>query len=94
MKNLLRIEWVKTWNYTGFKVIIVLHALLFLLVAFVISQVDITVPGFSVKKIYQFPNVWSTFSWLANRYRADLFYPDRDVIFLHKTADTREANSL
>ncbi len=65
MKNLLRIEWVKTWNYTGFKVIIILHALLFLLVAFVISQVDITVPGFNVRKIYQFPNVWATFSWLA-----------------------------
>ena len=66
MKKLLKIELVKTLNYASFKVILILHFLLFLLVIFVASQIEITVPGFNMKNLFQFPHVWESFSWMAS----------------------------
>ena len=66
MKKLLKIELVKTLHYASFKVILILHFLLFLLVIFVTSQIEITVPGFNIKNLFQFPHVWESFSWMAS----------------------------
>ena len=66
MKKLFKIELVKNLNYSSFKVILILHYLLFLLVIFVSSQIDISVPGFTMKNLFQFPHVWESFSWMAS----------------------------
>lgn len=66
MKKLLQIELVKIWNYASFRVILILHFLLFLLVIFVSSKIDISVPGLTVKNLFQFPHVWEFFSWIAS----------------------------
>jgi len=66
MKKLFKIELVKILNYSSFKVILILHFLLFLLVIFVSSQIDISVPGFTMKNLFQFPHVWKSFSWMAS----------------------------
>lgn len=66
MKKLFKIELVKILNYSSFKVILILHFLLFLLVIFVSSQIDISVPGFTMKNLFQFPHVWESFSWMAS----------------------------
>lgn len=49
-----------------FRVLILLHLILFFLVVTVTSQLDITVPGFSTYNLYQFPNVWEFFPWIAS----------------------------
>ncbi len=66
MKQLFKIELVKIWNYASFRVILILHFLLFLLVLFVSSQIDISVPGVTVKNFFQFPHVWESFAWIAS----------------------------
>ena len=66
MRKLFKIELIKTINYVSFKVIIALHFILFLLVIFVASQVDVSVPGFRMKNLFQFPHVWSSFAWVAS----------------------------
>ncbi len=65
MKKLLQIEWIKAKNYTSFRLFVLMHFILFLLVLFIGSRIDISVPGFSVRKVYQFPYVWESFPWLA-----------------------------
>ena len=62
MKRLLGIEWAKVSSYSLFRVILILNTVLFLLVIFVSSRIDISVPGFSWRNIYRFPNVWSSFA--------------------------------
>jgi ABC-2 type transport system permease protein len=66
MKKLLKIELVKILNYSSFKVILILHFLLFLLVIFVASQIEISFPGFTMKNLFQFPHVWESFAWMAS----------------------------
>jgi ABC-2 type transport system permease protein len=66
MKKLIKIELIKTLNYASFKVIIALHFILFLLVIFITSQIDISVPGFRMKNLFQFPHVWSSFAWVSS----------------------------
>ncbi len=65
MKKLIQIEWIKARNYASFRLFVLMHFILFLLVLFIGSRIDISVPGFSVRKVYQFPYVWSSFTWLA-----------------------------
>ncbi len=66
MKKLFKIELIKIWNYASFRVILILHFLLFLLVIFVSSQIDISVPGLTMKNLFQFPHVWESFAWIAS----------------------------
>ena len=66
MSKLLNIEIIKLLNYTSFKVILGLHLALFLLVIFVSSQIDITVPGFDTTNLFMFPHVWSYMAWVAS----------------------------
>lgn len=66
MKRIVGIEWSKISTYSFFKIIIILHFCLFFLVAFVFSRMNISVPGFTFKNLFMFPNVWSTFAWVAS----------------------------
>lgn len=66
MKNLLKNELTKTLNYSSFKVIMTLHFMLFILVIIVASRIDIAVPGFSMRNLFRFPDVWATFAWIAS----------------------------
>jgi ABC-2 type transport system permease protein len=66
MKKIIKIEFVKIASYNVFRVLILLHFVLFFLVVLVTSQLDITVPGFSTSNLYQFPNVWEFFPWVAS----------------------------
>jgi ABC-2 type transport system permease protein len=66
MRKLFNIELIKLVNNTSFKVILGLHLALFLLVIFVTSQIDITVPGFDTRNLFRFPHVWEYFSWIAS----------------------------
>lgn len=66
MRSIILNEITKTWSYRAFRVIILLHFTLFFLVVLVISRMDITIPGFSTKTLYQFPNIWEFFPWIAS----------------------------
>lgn len=66
MRSMLLNEITKTWSYRAFRIIIILHFVLFLLVVLVTSRLDITVPGFSTDYLYQFPNIWEFFPWVAS----------------------------
>jgi ABC-2 type transport system permease protein len=66
MFSLLRIELIKLTSYNAFRVLLILHLVLFSLVIITTSQLDITVPGFSTDYLYQFPNVWEFFPWVAS----------------------------
>ncbi len=66
MKKLIKIELIKTLNSTPFRVMMILHLLLFILLIYLVTKVDISVPGFSTRKMFMFPNVWGLFSWFAS----------------------------
>jgi ABC-type transport system involved in multi-copper enzyme maturation permease subunit len=66
MKSIILNEYTKIWSYTAFRVIILLHFILFFLVVLVTSRLDITIPGFSTDYLYQFPNIWEFFPWVAS----------------------------
>ena len=66
MKKLLKIELIKTLNNATFKVILILHLVLFLLLVYLSTRVDFSIPGFSTRNMFMFPNVWGLFSWFAS----------------------------
>ena len=66
MKKIIQIEWAKVAPYSFVRVMLILLVTLFLLVIFVTSRIDVTVPGFSWRNIYRFPNNWQSFSWVAS----------------------------
>ena len=66
MKSIILNEFTKIWSYMAFRVIILLHFILFFLVVLVTSRLNITVPGFSTDYLYQFPNIWEFFPWVAS----------------------------
>ena len=66
MRTIILNEITKTWSYMAFRVIILLHFILFFLVVLVTSRMDITMPGFSTDYLYQFPNIWEFFPWIAS----------------------------
>ena len=66
MKSIILNEFTKIWSYRAFRVIILLHFILFFLVVLVTSRLDITIPGFSTDYLYQFPNIWEFFPWVAS----------------------------
>lgn len=66
MKKLFNLEKIKALSYPAFKTLMIIHFLLFFLVILVVSRWHISVPGFSVKGLYQFPNIWTFFPWVAS----------------------------
>lgn len=66
IKKLFQIEKIKALSYPAFKTLMIIHFFLFFLVVLVVSQVQFSMPGFSIKKLYQFPNIWEFFPWVAS----------------------------
>jgi ABC-2 type transport system permease protein len=66
VKRIAGIEWSKISTYGFFRIIIILHAALYLLVTFVFSRIKIDAPGITSANLFIFPNVWSTFAWIAS----------------------------
>ncbi len=66
MHKLLNIELIKLINNSSFKIILGLHLVLFSLVVFVSSQINITVPGLDTTNLFKFPHVWEFFAWIAS----------------------------
>ncbi len=66
MKSIFKIEFIKTWNYPLFRVLIILHAILYLLVVAIGSQFEINIQGVNVSKLFSFPHIWDTFAWIGS----------------------------
>lgn len=66
MQRILKLEWAKISSYNFFRAILILTGVLFLLVLFVMSRIDVSVPGFSWRNVFRFPNIWQTFTWVAS----------------------------
>lgn len=66
MKKLFQIEKIKALSYPAFKTLMIIHFLLFFIVVLVVSQIQFSVPGFSVTRLYQFPGIWEFFPWVAS----------------------------
>ena len=66
MKNIIKLEFIKTLGYPAFRAIIILHAVLFLLVVTIGSQIELSFQGVRVDKLFSFPHVWATFSWIGS----------------------------
>ncbi len=66
MKKLLGLEWAKVSSYGLFRAVLILTLSLFLLSVFVFSRIDISVPGFTWRNLFRFPDVWSSFAWVAS----------------------------
>lgn len=66
MKKLFSLEKIKALSYPAFKTLMIIHFLLFFLVILVVSRMHFSIPGFSIKGLYQFPNIWKFFPWVAS----------------------------
>ena len=66
MNKLIQVENIKTFSSNTFRVIISLHLLFFVLILLSISRIEISLGEFSVSRLYQFPNVWEFFPWVAS----------------------------
>ena len=66
MKKLFSLEKIKALSYPAFKTLMIIHFLLFFLVILIGSKMHFSVPGFSIKGLYQFPNIWKFFPWVAS----------------------------
>jgi ABC-type transport system involved in multi-copper enzyme maturation permease subunit len=64
--RIARIEWIKTWNYSTFKILILLHAILFLLISLISSNIQFNLQGINIFKIFHFPHIWNTLAWFAS----------------------------
>lgn len=66
MKRLIQLEWTKISSYNFFRLVLILTSALFLLTLFVFSRIDISVPGFTWRNVFRFPDVWQSFAWVAS----------------------------
>ncbi len=66
MRQIVRVESIKTLSCTSFHVVIGLHFILFLMVVLIASRLNITLPEFSTEHLFRFPHVWGFFSWIAS----------------------------
>lgn len=65
IKKLFRIEFIKTANYNSTRVILGLHLFLFLAAVIIFSQIDLSMPGFSIRRLYKFPGIWTSTTYAA-----------------------------
>jgi len=66
MKKLIHVENIKTFSSNTFRVILSLHFLFYILVVLAVSRIELSMGAFSIGRLYQFPNVWEYFSWVAS----------------------------
>jgi len=64
--KLFQIEYIKTSLFKPFRIIITLHFLLYVIAILFGSNINISIPGFSFRKLYMFPDVWQYFTWIAS----------------------------
>ena len=62
----LNTERIKTLYSPAFRVIIILHASLFILVTMVAGSLHIDIQGVHIEKLLHFPHIWNTLSWIAS----------------------------
>lgn len=66
LSKLLKIEKTKTLFYPTFRTIIILHFILFLMVALVASSLKVNIQGITLEKMFHFPFIWNTLAWIAS----------------------------
>jgi len=66
MQKLVHVENIKTFSSNTFRVILSLHFLFYILVVLAISRIELSMGEFYIAGLYQFPNVWEFFSWVAS----------------------------
>lgn len=66
MKDLLKIEYIKGINNRTVRASLILYLAVFLVVFIVFSQIELAIPGFNIRKLYRFPGVWTSTTWLAS----------------------------
>lgn len=66
MKRLIGLEWAKISSYGLFKAVLILTLSFFVLTVLVFSRIDISIPGFTWRNLFRFPDVWPSFAWVAS----------------------------
>lgn len=66
MQKLIQIENIKTFSSNTFRVILTLHFVFYILVILAVSRIELSLGQFSISRLYDFPNVWEFFSWVAS----------------------------
>ncbi|MCB8994034.1 MAG: ABC transporter permease subunit [Bacteroidales bacterium] len=72
MIKLLKIELRKTLNYIPFRILIILHFVLFIFGIFFIPRVNFNFPFVTILPLYQFPHVWNFTTWISSFYNISL----------------------
>jgi ABC-2 type transport system permease protein len=65
-RRIIEIETLKTYYYPNFRAVIILHAILFLLVIIIASSIKANIQGVLVEKVFHFPHIWNTITWIAS----------------------------
>ena len=77
MKTLLRIEWIKTWNYNVFRLLGIIYVISFLVSVFILPYIEVKTQLtdqadiLDIRSFYTFPIIWSSYAYLASK--ANLF---------------------
>lgn len=66
MKRLLQIEFIKLFTYAGFWVPAIFWIILYILSLFIITQINIQLPGLETSSLFAFPGLWNITTWLAS----------------------------
>ncbi|MGM0529965.1 MAG: ABC transporter permease [Bacteroidota bacterium] len=66
MQKLIHVENIKTFSSNTFRVILTLHFLFYILVVLAVSRIELSMGEFYIGRLYEFPNVWEFFSWVAS----------------------------
>lgn len=66
MKRLLQIEFIKLSTYTGFWVPASFWIILYILSLFIITQLEVQLPGIETSTFFSFPQLWNVTTWLAS----------------------------
>lgn len=65
IRKLFHIEFIKTSHYSSSRIILGLHLFLFLAATLVFSQIDFSMPEFSIRRLYKFPGIWTSTTYAA-----------------------------
>ncbi len=66
MKRLLQIEFIKLYTYAGFWVPAIFWIILYILSLFIVTQINIQLPGLETKSLFAFPHLWNITTWIAS----------------------------
>jgi len=67
-KKLLRIEQIKIFNYTPFRILLILYVVAIVLGIIIYPAVDKEVPIISLSDLFRFPDVWPFLTWVTEPY--------------------------